>query len=143
MNPDKYDPFRIDAAAHRMPKKSNGIVPNYKAIPLPELHLCQVLGKRASDLIAHHANTHPERQIVTPHPLVCSADFATVHLHRPLRLQALHEADDLAFMGDYLLIARHLDREHCRWDRSIPLNFYDHRLRDAWNWLTITPRIPQ
>ena len=135
---DISDPF-----AHirtTQPVKSNGIVNNWGAIPPDEISQCKRLGVRASNLIAAQAAANPKRLIVTPHPIICAADFALVHLTRPLRLTDLENSDDLTFTAEYVKIAQHIDREHGRWNSSIPLQFYDSRLRTLKNWLTMPLR---
>lgn len=124
----------------RNPIKSNGILANWSAIPPDEMSQCKRLGVRASAMVAQYARENPQRLIVTPHPIICSMEFALVHLTRPLRLGDLEKADDLTFKAEYLMIAQHIDRENSRWNSAIPLKFYDTRLRTLRNWLTVSPR---
>lgn len=141
MSIDKFDIFWQGNASQRMPDKSNGIQVNWKALDPDELRLCIDIGKRASDMIAQHARENPQRQIITPHPTICAMEIGIVHLHKPLKLRAFLESDDLAFLHDYLTIARNVDRAGCRWDRGIPLNFYDPSLLLRLRAITINPRL--
>ena len=131
--PRSNDPF--EHALNGMPTKSNGILPNWGAIPPDEISQCKRLGVRAAALVTKHAADNPQRAIVAPHPIICGMDFALVHLHRPLKLTALENADDLTFMAEFIKIAQFIDREHARWNPAIPLQFYDSSLRRLTNWL--------
>lgn len=137
--PRSNDPF--EHARNDLPEKSNGIMPNWGALPPDEISQCKRLGVRAAALVAKHAAENPQRRIVTPHPIICAMDFALVHLHRPLKLTALENADDLAFMAEFVKIAQHIDRDRAHWNSAIPLQFYDSNLRRLANWLRMpSPR---
>lgn len=120
------DPFEHFRTMH---PTRHGSVPSFDVLNPLEVSQCKRLGVRAAALVAKHAQENPQRLIVTPHPIICAMDFAVVHLARPLKLQALEDCDDLAFMADFIKIAQHIDRDNGRWNRAIPLQFYDTGLR--------------
>lgn len=120
------DPFANQG--ERLPIQSNGIINNWAAIPATDAATCKRLGERASCMLVDYAAKYPERRITPPHPTICGADFALVHLHRRLDLRALESANDLDFLSEYIVIARHIDRNAGSWPTHVPLNFYDRSM---------------
>jgi len=136
--PRSNDPF--EHALNGQPIKANEARIPWEQIPPDQISACKRLGVRASALVRKHASDNPQRHIVVPHPIICSMEFALVHLHRPLRLQAFEETDDLTFMAEYLKIAQNIDREKGKWNTNVPLQFYDSSLRTLMNWLKMPMR---
>ena len=88
-----------------------------------DMKLCLAIGRRASAWLVDFAAQHPEKHIEPPHPLICAADVACTHLSFLLDLERFLSAPDLDFCGEYITIAKFLDRPRGIFPSSVILKF--------------------
>lgn len=119
---DITDPFRYEG--NFAPVQTNGIKIPFHTIKPDRLLRIRRLGDRASRLLV--ALRESGTPLMPPHPAVASADFAVVELRRGLKLDYLELLDDLSFLYEYAMIARHIDRPRGEISTLAPLQCAEH-----------------
>jgi len=120
---DDNDPFIYAGKIVPIVKRNGAQLPNFASMNPMELGLCLAIGKRAAELIHQHAIDHPEKNIVPPHPLICAVDVAVAHLAVTLDLKRFFNADNLAFIPEFVQIAHHIDRVNNLFPTDVALKF--------------------
>lgn len=120
VNQDQTDPFRFEGVMN--PIKTNGYQANWLMVDPIDRGICMELGKRASAMVVDIAQQKPGR-IVPPHPMICAMDFCIVKMKRDLDLNRLLNADPLAFLNEYVMIAQHIDRQKLNFPDDVRLQF--------------------
>lgn len=117
------DPFTLADEIQPIRRANEHPMPEFARIIQPHLVKILHMGQRATALVHQHAVAHPDKRIIPPHPTIAAIEIACAHLSVGIDIDAMHAADDLAFMADYVSIASNIDRVRRVFPSHVRLRF--------------------